>query len=471
MTISIPEVKYIIKILSRSEQHSSIRNEFYSFFSSNKKLKKNRKLYNTVYHLTIEISRKKNWIDEIIRFQNLKIDISSEVNSRLISFYRLMAFLFFEEEYLSNPPDAAYFKRKIPDIFSHTNKKNHRIIASQFDKLMSFSTNNWYDQNPSKIKRLSMKFFHPEWFVEYLSNFWPIDEVEEFLRRNNDPKESDLRVISDNKLNFNQTVENLIEKLKKNQINVDQDSQFRDILHVNSINKIPIISSKPFLNNDIVIQSKISSIISHLLHPMDHELILDMTSAPGMKSSHIANLMGENSKIISVDISKKRIFRLLNNLRKFTNKMFSVVHAEAGYSIPLPFKSNSMDKILIDAPCSSTGIFWKYPDHKWHGKEKIQIYAKIQQDLLIEGLRVLKLGGIGVYSVCSIHYLEGEAIIDTVLDRIELLDPEWGNEGSTFPETIEKKQFSEKIIRYCRRTYSHIDNTDCFFIAKFKKKS
>ena len=63
-----------IKILTQSEQHSSIRNEFYRFFKHKKKNKKYFDQYNTIFHFTFEISKKKNWLDEIIQFQELNLD-------------------------------------------------------------------------------------------------------------------------------------------------------------------------------------------------------------------------------------------------------------------------------------------------------------------------------------------------------------------------------------------------------------
>ncbi|MHA2104337.1 MAG: methyltransferase domain-containing protein [Candidatus Hodarchaeales archaeon] len=468
MIITIEEFNLIMKILTRSENRSSIRNEFFRAFKQKKNNKKKNDSYNRIYHYVFEISKKRNWIDEIIRFQRVNTDIIAEKKTELLSFFRVISFVCFVDKYNGTRPKRSFLLQSIPKLFPNYNNQVFESINNEFSKLMKFSVTKWKEKNTDIITRLSMDFFHPKWLVAYLQHYWDKNEIELFLNKNNQLKESSVRIITDSLENLSQKRKEVVTSLESENIFVQDNMLFPDILTIKSVNKTPVILSKPYLENKIVIQSKISSIISHLINPLDHEILLDMAAAPGMKSSHIANLMGNQSTLVSVDISNKRITQLKKNLQNNTNKMYSIINADSGHSSFLPLKSNSVDKVLLDAPCSSTGIFWKYPDHKWHSTEKIPFFANIQTQLLKEAIRVLKKNGIGIYSVCSIHYLEGEAIINNFLNEIELVNLNWGNKNSCFSHSLENEQFSEEINDKCRRTFSHLDKTDSFFIAKFK---
>lgn len=469
MVINQKELKSVIEILSRSEERSSIRNEFFHFFKGKKNKKLGNNSYNRIYHFVFEISKKRNWIDEIISFQKVNLNIDFINKNKLVSLYRLVVFIYFVDVYETGSPEINKIINFIPNLFPETRSQVHKSIIEELRILMEFNYNEWLGKNTDILTRLSMKYFHPEWLISYLQHYWDQIEIEKFLDKNNQLKESSIRIIHSSNDKLDQIKREIISKLKFDGIIVQEDPDYSDILTVKSISNIPISLAQSYLNNEIVIQSKISSLISHLLNIKDYEIILDMAAAPGMKSGHISNLMGDNCTLISVDISQHRILQLKKNLDSQTKKKVNILLADSGYSLKLPIKNDSIDKILLDAPCSSTGIFWKYPDHKWHQTEKISFFADIQRSLIKEAIRILKYEGIGIYSVCSIHYSEGEAIINDVLDSIELIDLEWGNSGSCFPYTLDNLPFSKEISKKCRRTFSHIDHSDCFFIAKFKK--
>lgn len=467
MDLSEQELRITIQILTRSNSYSSIRNEFFKYFRSKKNLTY-KACYKRVYHLVLEISKKRNWIDEIIRFQNINVKLFTKQPNRFLAALRVITFIFFIEEYSLERPQKDYYIKFISKFFSNEDSQTHTKILEEFLTLMNFKIDFWEKENTDNVQQLSMKFFHPKWLITYLQNFWEEKNIEEFLNKNNSNKETSFRILTD-KYNSNQKYSSIIEQLRKDDISVEQHSIFKDVFSVSKIGKIPLTQSKANKEKKIIIQSSISSIISHLLDPQDDELILDMAAAPGMKSSHIMTLMGKKSHLISVDISKRRIEQLFSICSKLSGNSHSVLLADAGLNSYLPLKSAIFDRILLDAPCSSTGIMWKYPDHRWHSKEKIQEYTFIQRNLFKELLRLIKPGGIGFYSVCSIHYLEGESIIESFLPQIDLIEVPYGREKSCFPCTEEEINFSPDILKNCRRTFSHTDNTDCFFMAKFRK--
>jgi len=137
-------------------------------------------------------------------------------------------------------------------------------------------------------------------------------------------------------------------------------------------------------------------------------IILDICAAPGGKSSLLAHRF-PTSHIIAIERNQKRIPRLQENLQRLNAKQAHILQADA---IHLPMPDQSVDAIMLDAPCSASGILRRHPDAKFsHDEHAIQLLANQQKIMLEEALRVLKTGGTLIYAVCSIHPQENEQVI------------------------------------------------------------
>ena len=128
--------------------------------------------------------------------------------------------------------------------------------------------------------------------------------------------------------------------------------------------------------------------------------ILDICAAPGGKSALLARQYPE-SEVVAVELSEKRIPRLQENLERVRAGNVTVVQGDA---TALKFDDNSFDAILLDAPCTASGIIRRHPDAKFlHDKNDVDRHSALQKQMVAEALRVLKPGGGLVYAVCSIH--------------------------------------------------------------------
>ena len=137
--------------------------------------------------------------------------------------------------------------------------------------------------------------------------------------------------------------------------------------------------------------------------------ILDICAAPGGKTVLLAHRF-PTSHIMAVEFNPKRLPRLQENLKRLQVNNVSVLQADACH---LPIPDNSVDAIMLDAPCSASGILRRHPDAKFlHDKNSIQNLSKHQNLMLQEALRVLKIGGTLIYAVCSIHPQENEQVIE-----------------------------------------------------------
>ena len=153
-----------------------------------------------------------------------------------------------------------------------------------------------------------------------------------------------------------------------------------------------------------------------LLNPESGDLVLDLCAAPGGKSMQASLLMKNEGLIISNDISKQRAFAIVENAERLgrgnlliTNNDFSLIYDKF---------LNTFDKIILDAPCSGSGMFRKENKMKedW-SYQKVLKNAEIQKSLISIAYSMLKPGGLMVYSTCSFSYEEDEEVIAYLLNN------------------------------------------------------
>jgi len=134
-------------------------------------------------------------------------------------------------------------------------------------------------------------------------------------------------------------------------------------------------------------------------------VIVDVCAAPGGKTALLSHRFPA-AHIIAVERSGKRIPRLQENLSRLHCSNVSVIQADA---LCLPFASGTVDALLLDAPCSASGILRRHPDAKFlHDAADVEALSVIQRRMIHESLRVLKSGHAMTYAVCSIHPQENE---------------------------------------------------------------
>jgi NOL1/NOP2/sun family putative RNA methylase len=203
------------------------------------------------------------------------------------------------------------------------------------------------------------------------------------------------------------------------------------------------------------------------IHPGDK--VLDLCAAPGGKATELgARLMGEGV-LIANDISNSRAKALLKNIELFGIANVFVV-SESPDKL-LNTYTEYFDKILLDAPCSGEGMFRKEPSmiKEWEEKGP-EYYAKIQQELIIQAAKMLKPGGMMLYSTCTFSPEENEATIQYLLEQeeqFELVEMA-GYEGFAHgkPECID----GDMQLTKCVRIWPHKMEGEGHFLALLHKK-
>jgi NOL1/NOP2/sun family putative RNA methylase len=208
-----------------------------------------------------------------------------------------------------------------------------------------------------------------------------------------------------------------------------------------------------------------------ILNPQDNDKILDMTAAPGSKTTMLAQMMHNNGLIIANDISRNRTGSIINNIERMgiiNAVVTNIAGQKIGYLTPAYF-----DKVLLDAPCSLEGTIRNTPQAlKQWTESKIKRLSKLQKGLINSAFKCLKSGGTLVYSTCTFAPEENEEVIDYLfrkypnvtcetmaLANIKTRPPilQWQNNG-----------YHEQI-KNAIRIYPQDNDTEGFFIAKVRK--
>ncbi|MFP4112523.1 MAG: NOL1/NOP2/sun family putative RNA methylase [Candidatus Woesearchaeota archaeon] len=226
-------------------------------------------------------------------------------------------------------------------------------------------------------------------------------------------------------------------------------------------------STPEYLLGYYYLQETSSQLPVEVLNPKENEIILDMASAPGSKTTQIAQYTNDKAAIVALDNTKWRLNALRNNLERLGIRSVLVYNKDARFVSD--FKQE-YDKILLDAPCTGNFLI----DKDWFEKrsmEDVKIQARLQKELLRSALTVLKKTGTLVYSTCSLEPEENELVIDWLLaenDDIYLEKVKISSGTEAFTEIFDEKINPE--ISKCRRIVPNKDYMQPFFIAKIRKK-
>ena len=209
-----------------------------------------------------------------------------------------------------------------------------------------------------------------------------------------------------------------------------------------------------------IIQDKASILVCEVAAPKPSDTVLDICAAPGAKTSHLAGIMSNQGKIISIDSDARRLasWKRLIDRMGVTNAKSMLVDATSDYNLSI----GEVDVVILDPPCSGTGTFNNIPSGKWRVTHRlIEEKAGIQKVLIEKAASHLKKGGSLIYSTCSVTVEENEEVIKGFLEghpefRLVEPKPKLGVQGLLG-------------LREAQRLYPSVHMCEGFFIARLEK--
>lgn len=331
---------------------------------------------------------------------------------------------------------------KLVDIAKKKNKRSAGFVNAI---LRNFIRN---EKEISKImisddlKSLSVRYSMPYDITKYIFDNYGMDYTKEFLRYAN--KESKLSI----RVNTTKTnAESLKKDLESIGYQVNKSKISKNALIVTNPNGL--VSTDLFKKGLFTIQQEASMKTVEILDPKHDSKILDICAAPGTKTTYIAEYTENTGKILANDVSFNKLDLILENINRLSLKNIELTNFDAR-----DFKEEYEDKfdyVLVDAPCSGLGVMARKPEIRYNRSlDDIKKLANLQREIIINSIKYLKVGGVLVYSTCTIGNIENIENFEFIKDMENM---------EVIP--IDGK---ENIEFVCFN-----DETDGFFISKFKK--
>jgi 16S rRNA (cytosine967-C5)-methyltransferase len=180
-----------------------------------------------------------------------------------------------------------------------------------------------------------------------------------------------------------------------------------------------VVDLPGFAEGAFTVQDPSTLVSVGFLAPRGGERILDACAAPGGKSMLIAERMGDRGELVAVDLHADRVALLRENISRL--RLSCVRVAEADLSRPgsaAVLGAAPFDRVLLDVPCTNTGVLRRRPDARWRfTEERLRALVALQTSLLENTAALLAPGGTLVYSTCSLEAEEGDALIEAWLKR------------------------------------------------------
>jgi NOL1/NOP2/sun family putative RNA methylase len=294
----------------------------------------------------------------------------------------------------------------------------------------------------------------PQEFVEKLYEMFTPLTVDKILVGINEKRLTTLRV---NTLKYN--IQDLLKYFKERNIKFERVLWYKDALVIKNANEKEIQKLDIYQKGYIYIQSLSSMIPPLVLDPKPGESILDMTAAPGSKTTQMTCLMENKGYILANELDKIRYEKLKYNVANQGANIVEVINGR-GEKIGENYKEK-FDKVLLDTPCSGEGRFSANNVQSYRGwsLKTVNELTKIQKKLFKSAYNALKTKGTMVYSTCTLNKEENENIVQWALENFEL---------KLIDTKIEIKD-SIPVIQEKALKILPSKDMEGFFVAKFKK--
>ncbi len=296
---------------------------------------------------------------------------------------------------------------------------------------------------------IALTYLHPEWLVQRWRYRFGTEDTIKLCQYDNKTPSLTMRV---NTLLISR--EQLSEKLKAAGIEVHPSLWSKDGLICDKLPSLQELMTQ--FGQYIYIQDESSMLVADVLNPQEEEKVFDLCSAPGGKTTHLAQKMGNKGKITATDIYEHKLQLVQENAKRLH---INIIHTELqdGSQIRAEWQGKA-DKVLVDAPCSGLGVLGRRAEARWTKKEKdLSKFPFLQKKILAAGASYVKVGGRLLYSTCTLERDENTRVAADFLQK----HPDFKAVEFSHPLT------GEKITEL--QLLPQKDNIDGFYLALFER--
>ena len=305
----------------------------------------------------------------------------------------------------------------------------------------------------SEHEKVGLETYHEEWFVKYCYKILGRDDALRLLSQNIETPPTYLRI---NKLKG--CSDEALRELEGEGVWLRKVDGMEDLWRVEKTVR-PLVKLKSYRLGIFQIQDLSSQAACIAANPNPGDSVLDICAAPGIKTCSLAQMMNNRGAVVSIEISKTRMEIWKSEIRRMGVELAQPLISDARQRLPVTLEA---DVVLLDPPCSSTGIFAKSPSMKWRIKpESIKKLSLTQSQMLEASSHCVKRGGVLVYSTCSLLVEENELVVERFLK----IHPD-------FKSAHISSRLGSGALRGldgARRFYPHRDQCNGFFLAKMER--
>ncbi len=339
-------------------------------------------------------------------------------------------------------------RRKVASYLSH---RSHPFVGMWFwdvdRKLINYSI-----KPRNKEEELMFKYLLPSWFIRKMTEILGREEAEELFKALNSKPLISIRV---NILKAD--IESVVKHLESQGKSVVRSKVVDTVLKFEG--PYDFDSSPLFREGKIIIQEEAAALASLILNPKPGEVVVDLCAAPGGKTEHMGELMRNKGVIHAFDVDEVRIKRMKELLERAGITVVKIYKRDAREA-PRILGKGVADKVLLDAPCTSDGTIMKNPELRWRIMEsEVPKFAQLQYELLKAAVKLVRPGGLILYTTCSMLKEENEEVIKRLLKkerRMELVPL--------------KGPYSLGFLEGTMRAWPHKHGTLGFFYALLRKR-
>ena len=258
---------------------------------------------------------------------------------------------------------------------------------------------------------------HPDWLAARWQQRWGAEKTARLMEWNNTPPKTFARI---NPLRFKErkfkNAGDLLAQWRDE--NVEYDFVRRDWFEDNLVFELkshpPLATLPSFKQGLFYVQDPGTLLAVRELNPQSGEAILDLCAAPGGKTTYLAQLMQNKGRLVAHDTSPDRLKLVEENCARLGVTCVECLPASENRQSPIA--NRQFDRVLLDAPCSNTGVMGRRVDLRWRFRlEELERLRKVQLDLLRRAAPLLKPGGTLVYSTCSLEPEENREVVERFL--------------------------------------------------------